>query len=89
MRASGGTGAGSGDDGRAGDDAHGELLLEIATDGTLPGLRRALDQLDEQGAEGTVTLRRPTLDDVFLALTGTTRSSADSRVGAASMKESA
>jgi len=70
-------------------DAHGELLLEVATDGTLPGLRRALDQLDEQGAEGTVTLRRPTLDDVFLALTGTTRSSADSRVGAASMKESA
>ncbi|UYO96454.1 ATP-binding cassette domain-containing protein [Microbacterium sp. M28] len=71
-------------------DAHGELLREIATDGTLPGLRRALDQLDEQGAEGTVTLRRPTLDDVFLALTGTTsRSGSDALVGAASPKESA
>ena len=30
-------------------------------------LRRALDVLDESGAEGLVTLRRPSLDDVFLS----------------------
>ncbi|MFD5224550.1 ATP-binding cassette domain-containing protein [Microbacterium sp. NPDC058342] len=50
-------------------DADGALLQEIATDGTVPGLRRALDLLDESGAQGVVTLRRPTLDDVFLSLT--------------------
>ncbi|MCP2636225.1 ATP-binding cassette domain-containing protein [Microbacterium sp. HD4P20] len=51
-------------------DPHGDLLREVPTDGTVSGLRRALDVLDESGAEGTVTLRRPSLDDVFLALTG-------------------
>jgi ABC-2 type transport system ATP-binding protein len=50
-------------------DADGTLLREIPTDGTVPGLRRALDALDESGATGIVTLRRPSLDDVFLALT--------------------
>ena len=50
-------------------DAHGDLLREVPTDGTVTGLRRALDVLDEAGAEGVVTLRRPSLDDVFLALT--------------------
>ncbi|MEW1960888.1 ATP-binding cassette domain-containing protein [Microbacterium sp. NPDC077644] len=50
-------------------DAQGVLLQEIATDGSVAGLRRALDDLDQQGAEGIVTLRRPTLDDVFLAVT--------------------
>src|SRR5690606_28076960 len=48
-------------------DEHGSLLHQIPTDGTVPGLRRALDDLDRRGAPGTVTLRRPTLDDVFLA----------------------
>lgn len=52
-------------------DENGELIRSLATDGTVPGLRRALDLLDEQGADGTVTLRRPTLDDVFLSVTGT------------------
>ena len=47
----------------------GDLLREVPTDGTVSGLRRALDVLDESGAEGTVTLRRPSLDDVFLSLT--------------------
>lgn len=55
-------------------DEQGELLNEIPTDGTVTDLRRALDVLDEQGADGVVTLRRPTLDDVFLSLT-----SSDSR----------
>jgi ABC-2 type transport system ATP-binding protein len=55
-------------------DGRGELLSEIPTDGTVTGLRRALDLLDGQGLDGVVTLRRPTLDDVFLSLT-----SSDSR----------
>ncbi|WP_149084487.1 MULTISPECIES: ATP-binding cassette domain-containing protein [Microbacterium] len=50
-------------------DDRGELRREIPTDGTVRGLRRALDLLDEEGDDGTVTLRRPTLDDVFLAVT--------------------
>ncbi|MGC4152760.1 MAG: ATP-binding cassette domain-containing protein [Propionicimonas sp.] len=50
-------------------DHHGELLREIHTDGTVAGVRAALDTLDETGAEGIVTVRRPSLDDVFLALT--------------------
>ena len=50
-------------------DAHGELVREVATDGSVAGLRRALDLLDGSGAEGVVTLRRPSLDDVFLSLT--------------------
>ncbi|MFJ4998039.1 ATP-binding cassette domain-containing protein [Microbacterium sp. NPDC088619] len=52
-------------------DAHGELVREIATDGTVADLRRALDRLDEEGLDGVVSLRRPTLDDVFLAVTTT------------------
>lgn len=64
-------------------DAHGDLLREVPTDGTVSDLRRALDVLDESGAEGVVSLRRPSLDDVFLALTSpATRS-------AASLKETA
>lgn len=47
----------------------GTLLQEIPTDGTVAGLRIAADRLDAAGAEGVITLRRPTLDDVFLALT--------------------
>ena len=50
-------------------DAHGDLLQEVPTDGSVSDLRRALDVLDESGAEGVVSLRRPSLDDVFLALT--------------------
>ena len=49
------------------DDA---VLAAVPTDGTVTDLRRALDVLDHSGAEGMVTLRRPTLDDVFVALTG-------------------
>src|SRR5690606_34919565 len=49
-------------------DAHGALIREIPTDGTVLGLRGALDLVEQ--TEGTVTLRRPSLDDVFLAITG-------------------
>ena len=51
-------------------DSRGDLVREVPTDGTVSGLRSALDVLDEAGAEGVVTLRRPSLDDVFLTLTG-------------------
>ncbi len=50
-------------------DHGGALLRELPTDGTVSGLRRALDLLDRDGVDGVVTLRRPTLDDVFLAVT--------------------
>lgn len=41
----------------------------VPTDGSVKGLREALDILEESGADGIVTLRRPSLDDVFIALT--------------------
>ncbi|MCM3781197.1 ATP-binding cassette domain-containing protein [Microbacterium hydrocarbonoxydans] len=53
-------------------DIRGELIGRVPTDGSVAGLRRALDELDEldeAGYHGTVSLRRPTLDDVFLAVT--------------------
>lgn len=50
-------------------DDRGEVRRSIPTDGSIADLRRALDVLDEEGAEGIVSLRRPTLDDVFLAVT--------------------
>jgi daunorubicin resistance ABC transporter ATP-binding subunit len=50
-------------------DADGAVLREIPTDGTVAGLRAALDALDDAAA-ASVTLRRPSLDDVFLSLTG-------------------
>ncbi|MVA76589.1 ATP-binding cassette domain-containing protein [Auraticoccus sp. F435] len=47
------------------------VLREVPTDGTLAGLRRVVDGLDEAAGPGTrVGLRRPSLDDVFLQLTG-------------------
>ncbi|WP_395243638.1 ATP-binding cassette domain-containing protein [Agromyces sp. MMS24-K17] len=53
-----------------------ELLAERPTDGTVHGLRAAIDELDRLEASATVqarvVLRRPSLDDVFLAITGGT-----------------
>ena len=46
--------------------ATGEPVREIPTDGSVAGLRSALDALDPTAA---VSLRRPSLDDVFLAVT--------------------
>jgi ABC-2 type transport system ATP-binding protein len=50
-------------------DERGDVRREIPTDGSVADLRRALDLLDEDGEDGVVALRRPTLDDVFLAVT--------------------
>jgi ABC-2 type transport system ATP-binding protein len=52
-------------------DANGDVVRELPTDGTLAGLRAALAGLDDADAD-SVTLRRPSLDDVFLAVTGVT-----------------
>ena len=52
---------------RAADES---LLREIPTDGSITGLRRAIDELDATGLEGTISIRKPSLDDVFLSLTG-------------------
>ena len=53
-------------------DARGDVVREVPTDGTLAGLRAALASLDADADPDSVTLRRPTLDDVFLAVTGST-----------------
>ncbi|MFD4961060.1 ATP-binding cassette domain-containing protein [Microbacterium sp. NPDC058389] len=51
--------------------ADGAVVREISTDGSVAGLRAAIAELDVDDASGAeVTLRRPTLDDVFLSLTG-------------------
>ncbi|GAA5202553.1 ATP-binding cassette domain-containing protein [Microbacterium jejuense] len=48
----------------------GAVLREIPTDGSVAGLRAAIAELGLDEASGAeVTLRRPTLDDVFLSLT--------------------
>ncbi|MDL9978933.1 ATP-binding cassette domain-containing protein [Microbacterium sp. ASV49] len=58
-------------------DADGETVDEIPTDGTVEGLRRALDGA---ASAASVSLRRPTLDDVFLSLTGSPAAAQDSRI---------
>jgi ABC-2 type transport system ATP-binding protein len=54
-------------------DGEGAVVRELPTDGTLTGLRRAIDALDDANLDGDVSLRSPSLDDVFLALTGKDR----------------
>jgi len=48
-------------------DDRGDVVREIPTDGTVAGLRAALASVDDHAA---VSLRSPSLDDAFLALTG-------------------
>ncbi|MDR5701279.1 ATP-binding cassette domain-containing protein [Agromyces aerolatus] len=54
-------------------DADDALLAELPTDGTVHGLRAAIDELDRHEASARpgvhVTVRRPSLDDAFLAIT--------------------
>jgi daunorubicin resistance ABC transporter ATP-binding subunit len=49
--------------------ADGAVVHEVPTDGTVAGLRRALAIAGDETAAG-VSLRAPSLDDVFLAVTG-------------------
>jgi len=47
-----------------------QIVRELPTDGSVHGLREAIDQLDAAGLPGgSVSIRKPSLDDVFLALT--------------------
>ena len=49
----------------------GALALQVPSDGSLRSLRELLDQLDRQAiAVGELSVHTPDLDDVFLALTG-------------------
>ncbi|GAA3911465.1 ATP-binding cassette domain-containing protein [Microbacterium invictum] len=48
----------------------GEVHAVHPTDGTAAGIRSVLSSLSPDSAAAQITLRRPTLDDVFLALTG-------------------
>lgn len=74
-------------------DADGVLVREIPTDGSVHGLRAAIDELDRasaadalgrgDGLDGAqVSIRRPSLDDVFLAITAGTEASAPELVEA-------
>ncbi len=51
-------------------DDDGNVIAERPTDGTIDGLRHAIDELQREHGEAPVTVRKPTLDDAFLALTG-------------------
>lgn len=63
--------------GRVGEDTvairgtDGSQLTEIASDGTVGGIASALAPWVPQAPEASVTLRSPSLDDVFLAFTST------------------
>ncbi len=51
-------------------DPAGRLLAEHPTDGTIDGLQSVLTGLDRSAyPDAQVTIRKPTMDDVFLALT--------------------
>lgn len=50
-------------------DGEGTTLAEASTDGTVRGISSVLTSFDPEFAEATVTLRRPSLDDVFLSFT--------------------
>ncbi|WP_438616712.1 ATP-binding cassette domain-containing protein [Microbacterium karelineae] len=58
-------------------DAAGALLRELPTDGSVSSVRRAIDELDAAGLDGEIAIHRPTLDDVFLALTDRPRHKED------------
>jgi len=45
------------------------LTLQVPNDGSIAGLRRVLDGLDDDGVAG-LTIESADLDDVFLSLTG-------------------
>jgi len=56
----------------AGEGREAGALVRVPTDGSADHLRHVLDALASGGgAVSTATVRRPTLDDVFLTLTGT------------------
>ncbi len=68
-------------------DAADEIVRELPTDGTVDGLRDAIDRLDALGVPGaSIAIRKPSLDDAFLILTGT-RADADTDTDSELQKE--
>ncbi|MDQ3694856.1 MAG: ATP-binding cassette domain-containing protein [Chloroflexota bacterium] len=62
-------------------NARDEIVEEIATDGSVAGLRAVVNGIDAAGTPGLhIAIRKPSLDDVFITLTG---SNAGSRLDAA------
>ncbi|MGO4299558.1 ATP-binding cassette domain-containing protein [Leifsonia sp. RAF41] len=58
-------------------DARGEIVRELPTDGSVDALRTAIDELDAlRVPDGSIGIRKPSLDDAFLALTGQSSSTA-------------
>lgn len=52
-------------------DAADQVVRELPTDGTVDGLRAAIDRLDALGVpDASISIRKPSLDDAFLVLTG-------------------
>ena len=52
-------------------DARGDIVRELPTDGSVDALRTAIDELDAlRVPDGSIGIRKPSLDDAFLALTG-------------------
>lgn len=62
-------------------DSAGHVVEEIATRGTAEDVARHLATVAESGPEAAVTVRRPSLDEVFLELTGAPARSADDGTG--------
>lgn len=58
-------------------DEQGSTLTEAATDGTVRGIAGALVPLLDDSPNATVTLRSPSLDDVFLTFTSSESKSVD------------
>lgn len=51
-------------------DSHGRVIRELPTDGTTQDLAEHLVSLAASDPEATITVRRPSLDEAFLQLTG-------------------
>jgi ABC-2 type transport system ATP-binding protein len=52
-------------------DTADDVVRELPTDGSIEGLREAIDVLDAIGVPGaSIAIRKPSLDDAFLILTG-------------------
>ncbi|GIG20834.1 daunorubicin resistance protein DrrA family ABC transporter ATP-binding protein [Cellulomonas chitinilytica] len=75
--------------------AHVEVVLrsgaaeQLPTDGSVPDVRRILADIERRGVDvESWQVRSPTLDDVFLTLTGRPADASDALVGASTSRES-
>ena len=62
-------------------------MISVATDGSAAQVKRLLDRLAEQQvAVDKIALHKPSLDDVFLALTGEPAATAAAEAATATME---